>query len=249
MEETLRLRRRINSLVIFAFCCALCDPAFFIMASSDERLGNLFSLLGAGFFLFFSLVGLFIGIYAYTLTKQRQAFVTMQPWAILGMSLSTVMVAFGLSIISSSGYTINEITQTGICLSRQRELVVTIEMYSDDHHGKLPHSLDDLKSYFPDRPSIFECPEKRAQYGYGYNSYAAGKKDDAIPDFKSFILTADGGNSQHLLTQRSDIDDRRHKKDNAPFNRDLRSPRGFVVGYLDGHVAFLPTGASIQLHP
>jgi len=124
------------------------------------------------------------------------------------------------------------------CSSNERQIVLGIQMYQQDHVQKFPDKTtiwQDL--HYP--PKTLICPTYglKKGNGYGYNASISGKmlEDHGMPDAPNLPVITDSNTPTHLLETRSDIDPRHHHR--------------AVVGYADGHVTLQPLTAIPNLQP
>jgi prepilin-type processing-associated H-X9-DG protein len=97
-------------------------------------------------------------------------------------------------------------------------------MYAEDHEGIMPT----VKTVWTDinaDPSYLTCPTagKDVANAYGYNAAANKVDTNNIENPAMILVTADGGNTDNLLVNSTDIKYRHSKKAN--------------VSYFDGRVA------------
>jgi len=250
-------------LAILSICLALGDMAFMWLGGyNDARVSYLFSylenyggiigrLILSMLFLLMPIAGLVLGKISLNRTNCYQALFPVRPWAIMGISLSILLacpvILAGVFIPHSSCHANSETT----CVNNQRMIALYIMIYAEDHDHYCPKSLTELKPYLEDDPHMkrFKCPDSVKKIGYGYNRFAVGMPIKDINNPTAFLLTADGGDTLHLLNSREDIDDRRHKLESAVFNWRFRAPRGFISAYADGHVSLRKSGTPVQLQP
>ena len=123
------------------------------------------------------------------------------------------------------------------CQRNQRQIAIAVLIYAQDHNEVLPDAatvwstikLTSAQSsntaLLQGYSSVLRCPESKRTNGYGFNREASNLSlgDKRMSDPTLLLLTADGGDSQNLLTKFDDIDVNRHDKQ-------------FVSSYLDGHV-------------
>ena len=117
------------------------------------------------------------------------------------------------------------------CASNIRQLVLAVQMYTQDHENKFPPN-DVIWQDVPFPPKSLICPEYRRNVnGYGYNAYIGGKatNDPGMPEPQNLPVIADSKVSTHLLQSRADIDPRHTQK--------------AMVGYADGHIMLQPPSA------
>ena len=122
------------------------------------------------------------------------------------------------------------------CQRNQRQIAIAILIYAQDHNEVLPDvstvwsKIDYTSIQSPNTAlmqtgfSVLRCPDSKRANGYGFNKELSNLSlwDKRISDVSKILLTADGGDSQNLLTQFGDIDVNRHNK-------------RFVSSYVDGH--------------
>ena len=111
------------------------------------------------------------------------------------------------------------------CSSNQRQLVLAIHSFAQDHEELLPSTATVWKDTNID-PGILLCQAGGASAvanSYVYNARIAGKALGELPDPTVQLLTADGvTNANNLLYTGDDID--------------LRHTGKAVLSYADGHV-------------
>jgi len=231
---------------------ALLDPALVFLAATSAPGRYLLSFFteqgrAAAFVIVLlpPIIGLVLGILTHTLAKWYPSLFRIRLLAYAGIACASVIIGGTLLIAPICARTHIE-SPAQSCLSNQRQIVIAASIYASDHDGKLPSSLIMQEGFLADR-SILRCPEKKATIGYGYNRSAVGLPVARVRHPDKMILSADGGNAQHLLTEQRDIDESRHAFHGAPFNWRLRYPCGFVVGYADTHVTVFPAGTRVQL--
>ena len=199
-----------------------------------------------------ALLGLLIGACAVAIIRQAPSFSSAKLWAIFTACFALVLLGY---LSMNSPRSARDHAYSTLCCSYQRAMAQALMMYAEDHHGKAPHSLTDnsfktcLTDMIGDANKFLECPALPGRIGFGYNRNAQDAYLTVISHPTTFVLTADGGNAQHLLTSQSDIAETRHDLPPPEFDRRLRNPRGFAVSFVDGHVEYLHAGTVVSLNP
>ena len=106
------------------------------------------------------------------------------------------------------------------CMSRQRQIALTINMYAAENLDVLPAGWAGLQL----STEQLQCPSaaKSTANSYGLNQNILGQKIEGNINLSTIVLTADSDKSDNLLTSAADIATDRHQKQ-------------FVASYLDGH--------------
>lgn len=153
---------------------------------------------------------------------------------LIGLFILIVLVFFFMPVVPID----HEKARQTQCMNNVRQLVVSIQLYQQDHNGKFPNQATiwrDLSS----PPNTVICPiyGKNKGNGYGYNVNIAGKtlESKGMPEAQNLVVLADSKTPLHQLSVLTDIDFRHANK--------------AVVGFADGHVALLPSGSIGPLQP
>ncbi|MEI7834619.1 MAG: DUF4190 domain-containing protein [bacterium] len=186
------------------------------------------------------IVGLILGIIAAVQINSSGGRQKGMGMAISGICLSVflpLVLPAVLFPVFSKGH-VRSTTQQ--CQNNQRQIAIAISMYTQEHDEVLPDATTvwtTIKLTSSQRSntallqgysSVLRCPDSKRANGYGFNKEASklALGDTRITDPTIILLTADGGDSQNLLTQIGDIDINRHKK-------------MFVSSFLDGHIELI----------
>lgn len=187
------------------------------------------------------IVGLILGIIAAVQINSSGGRQKGMGMAIAGICMSLVLPlvlpALLFPVFSKARDKARENSARSQCMNNQRQIAIAISMYAQEHDEVLPDAStvwSTIKLTSSQRlntallqasPSELRCPESKRTNGYGYNKQVSklALGDKRMTDPTMTLLTADGGDSQNLLTQFGDIDVNRHKK-------------MFVSSYIDGHV-------------
>ncbi|MEI6519853.1 MAG: prepilin-type N-terminal cleavage/methylation domain-containing protein [bacterium] len=116
------------------------------------------------------------------------------------------------------------------CISNQRQLVASVQMYAQDHEETLPSSTTVWQDIKVD-VNILRCPTAgtKVTNGYVYTNGWAGKALGNISDPTLAIITGDG---QHTATGTTDANIAYTASDFLQ-----RHSNKYILGYADGHVA------------
>lgn len=130
------------------------------------------------------------------------------------------------------------------CTNNQRQIVTSVQMWTQDHDETLPESTEVWGGLGLDR-GVIKCPSKaRVANGYIYMDRISGK---AIGNFNNpiaTIVTMDGKSSAEPALANIGYD---------ATNVETRHSKKFIASYLDGHVelanihGFLIPGMSLHL--
>ncbi len=114
------------------------------------------------------------------------------------------------------------------CMSNQRQIAASVQMYSQDHEEMLPGSLSIWSDLSVD-PNILICPTlgKNTPVAFKYSSNCYGKSLGEFTDTSAEPLTYDAKSDQP----------------------DMRHSGSMIVSYVDGHVAPVNNLLSISFTP
>lgn len=138
-------------------------------------------------------------------------------YAIIGIVGSLLL----LTVILWPVFTKARVNVKPICVSNQRRIVLTIQLYSQEHDEMLPESLAQVQASLS--PKDLHCPSATTPISYGYNKTLAQKDLSTLNAPEMTMLTADS--AHELITLPSDIDVTRHHG-------------GYYASFADGHVDF-----------
>ncbi len=115
------------------------------------------------------------------------------------------------------------------CTSNQRQIVLSIQMFAQDHEETLP-AVETVWSDIKVEPGMLICPTagKSLTNGYVYFGSNGGKSIGAVSNPAATIVIADGqtvtpNSSTNIATYGTDIATTRHSGK-------------FIAAYLDGHI-------------
>ena len=130
-----------------------------------------------------------------------------------------------------------------MCMSNQRQIAEALQAYAQQHNDTFPGIANapaddsswrnDISDQL-DSTAIFVCPNALGGRGqqrtdYGLNANLVGVRVQYVADPVKAVLTADA--KRNLIASSDDVDTARHGK-------------GYLVSFVDGHVAFLRADAS-----
>jgi len=188
-----------------------------------------------------ALPGLIFGIIGLVQTGKQSSRLAGRGLAMAGVITSSIgLVVFGIAVMAALLFPVfakaREKARLTQCISNQKQITVAILMWTQDHNGTLPQTTSfstDMKPYIPS-DQIFTCPTASAsEQSYGYNNAVGGKSIRGLFTPDNTILFADGGDSNGILTNESDIV--------------FRHAKTASMGYADGHVAPVHESAAPSL--
>lgn len=203
------------------------------------------------------LIGLFAGIVAKgqearrTLTLRNGKLLT----ASLGITIAVIQLVYQLIAFSVIGSYKPRLTPLELCTYQQRELATNILIYASDHNLILP-DIEELRKGAERKQ--FHCTVRKAltpgSIGYNHFMIHRNLEEKNLSYPHRLIVTADCLSADGYLRKREDMDDRRHFLDPPRGELFWEWPpylqkRGFVVGYLDGHVEVKQAGEKVRLKP
>ncbi|OPZ86060.1 MAG: Type II secretion system protein G precursor [bacterium ADurb.Bin429] len=142
-----------------------------------------------------------------------------------------------------------EKARTNSCLNNQRQIGIAISMYAQDNGETLMPASGTWSTYLVNynEASIYDCPTKTGKGNnnapeYGFNANLLGK---ALGDMKYadlFIATGD-----LVMSGASDTTPpyTLSAVSGAEPNLDIRHNSGAVLGFLDGHMDYLPVKSGV----
>lgn len=94
------------------------------------------------------------------------------------------------------------------CLSNIHQLILAVQMYQQDHNGKLPlKSTVFTEVQFP--PGALKCPSQKddSPIGYGYNAWISGRTlgSEGMPKASELPVIADSSAPDHMMFTPMDI--------------------------------------------
>ncbi len=256
MDETDRVKRRSHRLLYLSLFLAVgdCVPGLVIavVANISRCHISFHGLLGCILFVLIFLpmpiAGVLVGVLAYRSTNHHVALFPLRSWVIVSICLAILVIGQVMLEVFFSTHSY-AFTREQYCLNNQRRLMQAIMIYEEEHNYYLPHDFSELTPYLRNDETTLKCPDSVQAIGYGYNRFAIGLSFDDVNKPQTMLITADGGNTRHLLERRGDIDDRRHVHEISDVILEPNPAHGFVAGYADGHTAVLLSGAKVQLQP
>ncbi|HOF88652.1 MAG TPA: prepilin-type N-terminal cleavage/methylation domain-containing protein, partial [Armatimonadota bacterium] len=125
------------------------------------------------------------------------------------------------------------------CMSNQRQILVTLQMYVQDFEETLPPASAVWHLLDTGSPQLLICPTegKKTQNAYVFNNAYAELAIGDIPDPVTAGLIGDG---KHDATADDPDNLLLATEDNIAYEADDFAPRHsdkYLIGYLDGHVA------------
>lgn len=180
------------------------------------------------------LLPLAFGIIALVQIGNNQGALRGRGMAIAGLVLSIffpivtmIMAAIYFPVFSQA----REKARETSCMSNQKQITQAALMYAVENEEMIPDAATLWQSV---PPKVLRCSnaDMNNAYSYGYNVMLTGKGLGQIRDATTTILCADNKSSTGLIRSQADID-ARHK-----------GKRGFIAGYMDGHVELVMSGQS-----
>ncbi|MHB0937406.1 MAG: type II secretion system protein [Armatimonadota bacterium] len=118
-----------------------------------------------------------------------------------------------------------EKSRQATCMSNQRQLVLAITAWTQDHNESLPKA-EEVWAAVDVPPSLLVCPTAGGTANtYAYSGLVAGLPLGKAPEPAVTELIADGQNPDHIFITEKDYD--------------LRHNERYIAGYLDGHTALV----------
>lgn len=172
----------------------------------------------------------------------------MSGWAIAGIILGggCLLLVVGGSILAAILFPVfaqaREKARRSACLSNLSRIGLASLMYAQDYDDKLPPStqwMDRLKRYTRTE-NLYHCPsvapggdrsDPSRPYGYAMDSRVSGKSTMKMKTPANVVLVYDSTNTARNATD-------------AGASRAARHVGGASVGYVDGHVKYVKTGAN-----
>ena len=188
------------------------------------------------------IVALILGIVALGQINNSAGRLKGRGFAIAGIVISAIsFVVLPLMILYPVASRAREKARERFCLSRQREIAMALQMYTQDNNGVFPATFPGpVTAYLTGTltTNVFHCPTDNAanSISFGYNSALSGNKTEVVNanNPASLLCTADGGNASHMIETPANISTTRHLN-------------GYIASFADGHVQYLRSGEHIQL--
>ena len=132
-----------------------------------------------------------------------------------------------------------------VCMSNQRQIALSIQMYLQDHDGRIPAKWSGLASFGKLLAhETYICPtrnrkQRGMESGYGFNAFLLGETVlDNYTNPEKILLTADAVRPDILLHSMNDIDRTHH-----------RHGTRCIASFLDGHIETIKSDTVIELDP
>ena len=139
-----------------------------------------------------------------------------------------------------------------VCMSNARELAVATQMYDQDNNGSFPdmHWAGELRMYIGNNPSTFHCPNDKSSktnISYGYNGLLLcadgnGVKEKDITSPTEVGVFCEAGPSRLYPNGGIVGGGALQPESTIAVTPMPRHSGGTVVGYADGHAAYIPNG-------
>lgn len=115
------------------------------------------------------------------------------------------------------------------CMAQQRNIIAALQSH-DNLNPELPLKWTADSNM---QAKWLVCPGTKGLFhnngGYGFNGYLVGRRPDTIPDPRNVVMVADSIVPGMLLYSDTSIDRTRHR---------YHGLRGYVCGFVDGHIEF-----------
>ncbi|HEY3416472.1 MAG TPA: DUF4190 domain-containing protein [Armatimonadota bacterium] len=210
--------------------------------------------------LYFSLtlLGLVLGMIALLQMKRSGGQLTGSGMAVGGVATSAFVVVMLSGMVALGETRARDRQKT--CLNNQRQIAAAIQMWVQDHDGKLPDAKNwstELAATYGINGKTWDCPTSSyrgsvAVPDYGYNAALSRRLFGDIRDPAGLLLTGDvkdsaarlqtGDSASVVLTSKGDLG-ARHSE--GFFVRHS----GYIVSYVDGHVSWLGVDQPAKLKP
>ena len=122
------------------------------------------------------------GIIALNKIKQSGGTLTGQGQAVAGLvigGVSLLMVPIMAAMLLPAVAAAREKARQVQCANNERQIALAYQMYTDEHAGKRPQTLDDLRKYVG-TDKVFYCPSASDKSAPSYQLIPGTKPDDVI---------------------------------------------------------------------
>lgn len=158
---------------------------------------------------------------------------------LIGWSIATFGILLCLPLVTlHAGRPLYPARLAETCMTNQRRIIFALEAHNTPEDPFMPLHWTTVKG-LKGQPLI--CPATRRKFhvrgGYGLNFNVVGKRIAEISSPSQTVMVADSIEPGMLMFTIQDIDTTRHLVDGR---------RGFVCGFVDGHVAFCPPDAMLM---